>query len=525
MKKVISFLAATLCAFSPLLSQYPFIEWQNTIGGDDIDVLNCLQQTFDGGYILGGYSKSNISDDKTENSIGIGDYWVVKLDPNGDVEWQNTIGGGSNDELTSLQQTIDGGYILGGYSNSYISGDKTEHSVGYDDYWVVKLNSIGDIQWQNTIGGNSYEYFTSIQQTSDKGFILGGTSLSDISGDKTENNWGSIDFWVVKLDTSGAIQWQNTIGGESDDRLHSLQQTTDGGYIIGGSSSSNNWGDKTENRIGQFDYWVVKLDAAGAIQWQNTIGGSFNDQLYSIQQTADGGYILGGDSNSNISGDKTENSLGSHDFWVVKLDTDGVIQWQNTIGGSSDDFLHSLQQTVDGGYILGGSSSSDISGDKNQNSRGGLDYWVVKIDNLGVIQWQLTIGGSSGDGLNSICQTNDNGYILGGISHSYFSFDKIESNLGNGDYWVVKLSPTHLHAGEALPPLTGITLFPNPATDALFVYSEATSTLCLRNIFGLVLSTHTIQGESEIDLSRYPNGIYFLIEMETGIGHRILKTK
>ena len=193
------------------------IEWQNTIGGNYYDQLNSIQQTSDGGYILGGWSDSNISGDKTEDSQGNYDYWVVKLDAAGNIQWQNTIGGNSVDYLTSIQHTTDGGYILGGWSNSGVSGDKTENSQGANDYWVVKLDPIGYIQWQNTIGGGSYDYLTSIQQTTDGGYILGGMSQSDVSGDKTEICQGDFDYWVVKLDASGNIQWQNTIGGNSWD--------------------------------------------------------------------------------------------------------------------------------------------------------------------------------------------------------------------------------------------------------------------------------------------------------------------
>ena len=267
---------------------------------------------------LGGWSNSNISGDKTENSQGDYDYWVLKLDPTGNIQWQNTIGGSINDQLYSIQQTIDGGYILGGWSNSNISGDKTENSQG-TDYWVVKLDASGNIQWQNTIGGSFLDYLNCMQQTSDGGFILAGSSQSGISGDKTEDSQGGSDYWVVKLDAFGNIQWQNSIGGNSDDYLTSIQQTIDGGYILGGYSNSGISGDKTENYQGLYDYWVVKLDATGNIQWQNTIGGNSWDELISIQQTNDGGYILGGHSSSGISGDKTENSQGDYDYWVVKL--------------------------------------------------------------------------------------------------------------------------------------------------------------------------------------------------------------
>ncbi|MBP7713947.1 MAG: T9SS type A sorting domain-containing protein [Bacteroidia bacterium] len=415
------------------------IEWQNTIGGNYTDQLYSIQQTTDGGYILGGWSESYISGDKTENSFGGSDYWVVKLDSIGNIQWQNTIGGNSGDGLYSVQQTTDGGYILGGVSTSNISGDKTENSQGYIDYWVVKLDASGNIQWQNTIGGNSDDYLTSIQQTTDGGYILGGWSNSNISGDKTENSQGDYDYWVLKLDPTGNIQWQNTIGGSINDQLYSIQQTIDGGYILGGWSNSNISGDKTENSQGT-DYWVVKLDASGNIQWQNTIGGSFLDYLNCMQQTSDGGFILAGSSQSGISGDKTEDSQGGSDYWVVKLDAFGNIQWQNSIGGNSDDYLTSIQQTIDGGYILGGYSNSGISGDKTENYQGLYDYWVVKLDATGNIQWQNTIGGNSWDELISIQQTNDGGYILGGHSSSGISGDKTENSQGDYDYWVVKLT-------------------------------------------------------------------------------------
>src|SRR6185436_1320229 len=237
----------------------------------------------------------------------------------------------------------------------------------------------GNILWQKTIGGNDLEEFYSIQQTTDGGYILGGQSASNISGDKTEDEVGGGDYWLVKIDASGNIEWQNTIGGGDFDVLTSVHQTSDFGYILGGSSTSNISGDKNENSMGVWDYWIVKTDSIGNIQWQNTIGGSSWDQLYSIQQTSDSGYILGGISKSNISGDKSQNCLGGSDYWIVKTNVSGVLQWQKTIGGNDWEYLYSLQQTADGGYILGGFSPSNISGDKTDNPIGLDDYWIVKL--------------------------------------------------------------------------------------------------------------------------------------------------
>jgi hypothetical protein len=418
------------------------IELQNTIGGSGNDGLKSIQQTFDGGYILGGYSNSNVSGDKTETCIGGNDYWIVKIDSLWNIQWQNTIGGDASDVLSGVKQTADGGYILGGYSNSGISGDKTEAIVGtfgYGDFWIVKTDSIGNIQWQNTIGGNSIEILNAIQQTNDGGFIFGGRSDSNISGDKTESPFGFSDYWIVKTDSIGNIQWQRTIGGSSYDVLQSIEQTNDGGYILGGSSSSGISGNKTVNGDGFYDYWIIKVDSIGTIQWQNSIGGSSNDNLYSLKQTTDGGYILGGESNSIISGDKTENSFISSDYWIVKLNQFGIIQWQNTIGGSDWDVLNSIHQTIDEGYILGGYSFSSISGDKTENSLGDYDYWIVKIDTFGNIQWQNTIGGGGYDMLTYIQQTNNGGFILGGTSLSNISSDKIE-NCSFSDFWIIQLT-------------------------------------------------------------------------------------
>ncbi|MBK7887443.1 MAG: T9SS type A sorting domain-containing protein [Bacteroidetes bacterium] len=416
------------------------IQWQNTIGGSKIDGMFSVQKTNDGGFILGGHSDSNISGDKTENSFGYWDYWIVKTDSLGNIWWQNTIGGSAGDVLNSVQQTSDGGYILGGYSYSSIGGDKSENSLGVCDYWVLKTDSVGNIQWQNTIGGSNWDVLFTVQETVDGGFILGGESTSNISGDKSENSLGLKDYWVVKIDSVGNILWQNTIGGNDNDILTSIQQTTDGGYILGGYSISDISGDKTENSFGIWDYWIVKTDSLGNIQWQNTIGGSAGDKLNSVQQTSDGGYILGGYSESNISGVKTENCFGDEDYWIVKTDSIGNIQWQKTIGGSFEDYLISVKQTDDRGYFLGGHSLSNISGSKTENSIGDSDAWIIKTDSIGKIVWQNTIGGSLEESLFSLDITSNKEYVFGGKSDSNISGDKSENSLGNFDYWVVKLT-------------------------------------------------------------------------------------
>ena len=434
-KLLTTFILCHFVCFCNSQNQYD-IKWQNTLGGFDFDILNSIVTSPDGGYVLGGCSASNISVDKTEKCNGQLDYWVVKVDSLGIIQWQNTIGGSGSEEIASITPTSDGGYVLSGHSESNISGDKTENSNGQWDYWIVKIDSMGNILWQNTIGGSGVDNVLSIVSTPDGGFVVGGESWSNMSGDKSEDCLGGRDYWIVKIDSMGNIIWENTIGGSKDDLFSTIVFSADGGCLIGGTSDSNISGDKTEKSNGSYDIWILKMDGLGNILWQNTIGGSSGDGLSDISNTPDGGYILGGFSYSNISGDKTENSKGGADYWIIKIDSVGNFQWQKTIGGLSNDGLNKIASSPNGGYVLGGNSFSNISGDKTENSNGGVDYWVVQIDSMGAIGWQNTIGSMGNDNLRSIVRSSDGSYVLGSGSKSNISGDKTEMCYGKEDYWI-----------------------------------------------------------------------------------------
>jgi hypothetical protein len=428
---------------SPVFAQE--IEWQNTIGGDKVDKLKCIVRNNDGGAILAGSSSSNVSGDKTEVSKGGDDFWIVKIDSIGNIQWQRTLGGSDDDRLTSIQKVANGGLVLGGYSYSDISGNKWENSNGSYDYWIVKIGN-GMIHWQNTIGGSSYDALHSLQSTNDGGYILGGYSNSPTSGDKSEGTSGFVDIWIVKVDSVGVVEWEKTIGGNGSDGLYSLIQSKDNGFVLASASSSGISGEKNDSCRGLDDYWIIKFNSDGIIEWQKTIGGSDNDYPYAIQQTQDDGYIVGGKSLSPLSGEKTEGNKGDYDMWVIKIDSIGNTQWQNTIGGNNYDVLNSIVQTPDNEFLIGGMSGSGIGGDKTENVMGQFDYWVLKLDSLGNILWQNTIGGSDSDELNTVELTSKEGsYYLGGVSYSNSSFDKTENNVGgaNGDFWVIKLTESY----------------------------------------------------------------------------------
>lgn len=251
----------------------------------------------------------------TENQ-GLWDFWIVKLNNIGDIEWQKSYGGSSTDEAYSIHQTTDGGYIVAGTSTSN-NGDVTENH-GYSDFWIIKLFDNGDMEWQKSYGGSEFDIARSIQQTTDGGYIVAGES-SSTDGDATENQ-GLSDFWVIKLNSTGNMEWQKSYGGSGMDEAYSIQHTTDGGYLVAGRSHSND-GNVTGHH-GERDVWIIKLDGTGNIEWQKSLGGSDDDGAYSVQQTTDGGYIIAGYSSSN-DGDVTENN-GQYDFWIVKLVGDGT---------------------------------------------------------------------------------------------------------------------------------------------------------------------------------------------------------
>lgn len=345
-----------------------------------------------------------------------------------DILWEKSYGGKHAEYLYDAIATPDYGFILAGSSISDKNGNKEEKNKGDLDYWLWKMDEHGNMDWQKSFGGNKVDLLQSIAITHDGGFILGGTSSSDKGIDKKDFNKGLEDFWVIKLNAKGQELWQKTIGGSGMERLLSIAPSKDGGYILGGTSSSDKsdknaegtedlYG-KTEDSRGNMDYWVVKLDKDGKIIWQKTIGGLYADELKSIQQTTDGGYILGGYSNSPISGDKTEANFGMGDYWIVKLDEEGTITWQRTFGGDKDDNLFTLSQTKDGGYILGGNSNSSATHSKTKSNKEGTDFWVIKLDEKGTIDWQETYHYGKTDILTSIVENPDGTFLIGGYAQS-----------------------------------------------------------------------------------------------------------
>ncbi len=502
------------------LGQTAQINWDKTIGGTGIDNMTSVITTSDGGYFLIGDSKSNISGDKTENSKGERDYWVVKLKADRTVEWEKTIGGSGIDICTAVVQTSDGGYFVGGYSISNASGDKTEDNIGANDsfdYWVLKLNATGTIEWQKTLGGDLVEELHSVAQTSDGGYILGGHSNSNISGNKTEDSKGGSDYWIVKLASNGSIDWQKTIGGSQTDRwVNKIFQTQDGGYVLGGqsfsgSSASGPDGDKTEPNKGNGDYWILKLTTIGNIEWQKTLGGAQSDTFNDIIQSNTGGFLIIGSSDSGISGDKTEARRGDFsisDVWIVKLENGGDVSWDKTIGGARFDFGLSVVQDANNNYILGMYSNSNISDEKTEDSKGFYDYWVMSISESKMINWDKTIGGGDDDKLSKIIKDTSNNYVLAGSSISNISGDKTENSkqTGNNDFWIANFQISST-ASIKENSLSDVQIYPNPSSDKITINIDAIKSVDFFDINGKKVKTFS---KNRIDITDLKTGVYIL---------------
>ncbi len=324
MKFILIFVITSSIAFAQ-----PGIEWQKTIGGNNIDSFK-KNIVLSDGYLLSGQSSSNASGDKTVNGFGGARHgWIVKIDDNGEIVWQNVYGGNGAETNHDAIKTSDNGFLISNTSSSNISGNKTENSRGESDYWLVKIDEIGNIEWQKTIGGSGSEFDMMAIPCTDGGYFVGGSSRSPISGEKTENFRGfsslTADYWVLKLDENRNIEWQRTIGGEDEDLFKTVCQTNDGGFLIGGRSRSNIGFEKSENNRGNsHDFWILKLNPLGNIEWQKTIGSTDTDLLSDMIITPENDILIGGTSAGLISGDKTVASNGLSDFWILKLNSTGL---------------------------------------------------------------------------------------------------------------------------------------------------------------------------------------------------------
>lgn len=347
-----------------------------------------MQTTNDGGVVVAGETYSVYP--------GLTDVWILKLDSLGNSDWQRLYGGEKFERALSIQQTSDGGFIVAGSTDSFDVGGGT----GGTDAWVLRLAGNGDILWQKAYGGERNDEARDIQETSDGGFIFTGRI-----------NVGSHEEpWIVKLNSSGDVEWEKTIGIVSSDWVNSVREVGNGDLLVAGHTSSYG--------AGSDDMWLIRFSSEGEIIWQKTFGSTLSDGGGSIQVVSDGGFIVAGSTRSF--------GAGGQDAWILRLDDNGQIIWQRAYGGNADESASSVQATSDGGFIIAGSTESF----------GMLFYdaWVIKLDSLGNVLWQKTYGSIKEDYAVAVQEAEDGSLFMAGYTES---FDAVGT-----DIWVLKLDET-----------------------------------------------------------------------------------
>jgi hypothetical protein len=430
------------------------IVWQKSLGGTKSDIPHDLCPAADGGYVVAGESSSSNGD--VFHSRGASDYWIVKLDPQGNIVWKKSYGGTARDEAYSIDACTDGGFIVAGGTRSK-NLDVSDNHGGYD-FWIIKLKSNGNLEWKKAFGGPADEIAYDVKQTPDGGFVAVGFTKSK-TGDVTKQE-GLGDYWIVKLDEDGNLVWQKSFGGSLYDFAHAVVLTADGGYVVSGYARSGD-GDVNSNS-GEEDIWIIKLDSAGNLLWQQRYGDYAGEGTSAMVADEAGNFLSIGISHSDVG--LSEDSNGEHDYFLLKCDSEGTLQWSRCYGGSVTDDGNCMLKVSEGGYLIGGDAKSDNK--KVCVNHGEDDGWVIKLDDDGNMEWQISVGGSNSDGTQAIIPASDGGFIVANYSKS--TNGDVTGNHGNFDYWIVKLAPVSersqgttlqntLQQGRA-----SLTVYPNP---------------------------------------------------------------
>ncbi|MFZ2499868.1 MAG: hypothetical protein ACP5N0_13000 [Methanosarcina sp.] len=354
----------------------PVDGWNRTFENIEFDCRHSAHQTQDGGYILSGETIVNHDEDNANA-------FLMKLNSEGNEEWNRTFGGSAHDCTYSVHEITDGGYILAGYLEA--SGKIDERD---SDAWLIKTDSNGTEKWNKTFGGINHDSARSFKETNDRGYI--------IAGDTNSFGAGASDAWLIKTDSNGTEEWNKTFGGISEDHAFSVNESRNGGYIIAGYTNSSD--------PDGADAWLIKTDPNGTEEWNRTFGGTSSDYAYSVKELDDGGYIIGGYTESF--------GAGKADAWIIKTDSNGTEEWNRTFGGPNIDYSYFVQKTENGGFVLAGGTQPTSDYKDTQTL-------LIKTDSNGTEEWNMIFGGEDTDFRTFVQENRDGEYILIGGTYSY----------------------------------------------------------------------------------------------------------
>jgi hypothetical protein len=518
MKQLLSFLA--FLSIPALLAAQPVIEWEFSFGGTLKDGFTSgnnqqdqVDNTDDGGYIFTGYAYSDDGDVSGHHGLSsTADCWVVKLDSLGGIDWQRSLGGTKDELGYSVRQTSDGGYILVAHTSSDdgdVSGVHYDSTGNVSDIWVVKLDAQGAIVWQKAYGGSAHDLAYSVIETYDNNYVVAGRTLSN-DGDVSGQS-GSSDIWMLKIDNIGNIIWQKCFGGTKADYAYNVRETSDNGFILCGNTSSDDgdFAGTTSTMLGSA--FLIKTDSVANVEWVQVYGGNLFEWGFHVEQTPDGGYAFGINNGSS----DLPCYKGNLDYLFLRLDQTGSIVWQNCYGGSDGDWFKAFQPAGDGGFYLIGEANSidgDISG-----PIGSSDVWLVKIDSVGNIQWEKSYGGSEPDDGTSIISTPDGGLLIAAESNSNdFDVSGHHGSLAESDCWIAKLAPLTTSIEEGNTNIQTLSVSPVP------VSSEAMIKFSLLRHSDVSVNIYDISGRKVAEvfsgtLPSGPHNIYWNAGEETGL--------
>jgi hypothetical protein len=440
------------------------IQWQRCLGGTLDEAGFSIKTMFDSGYLVGGIAISN-DGDVSGNHSNQTDFWFIKLDTLGDIEWKKCYGGSDVDYLNNSNLTQDSGFVAAGYTGS-TNGDVTgmHLPVGATDGWILKCNQTGSIQWEKCVGGSDDDFLFDVIATSSNNYVAIGRAESsdgDVIGRHDSLCFWCADAWLSKYDLSGNLIKSKCFGGNNVDVGYSIAQTYDSGFIFAAGTYSSD-GDVSGLHGTDEDFWIVKIDTAWNIEWQKCFGGTGSDVPGDIICTRDSGYIVYGTSTS-MDFDVTGNH-GSEDAWVIKIDRLGNLIWGKCFGGSDYDNITKIIQKTDSSYSFSGYTES-IDGDLVNNPAYYFDVWLADIDSSGQIIWQQCLGGTFDDAAYDLVVDSTNSVFVGAtISNN----GNVSGNHGSFDIWVAKLSPLGNQISEANP-ITDFSTSFNPTTNNLLI--------------------------------------------------------
>jgi hypothetical protein len=412
------------------------IDWIKNYGGSGEDTAKSIILTADGGYAVFGFSNST-DGDMSQKTSEVNDYWLLKLDAEGNIIWSKTYGGSKDDRGQRVKQTADLGYIIIGYSQS--SDGDASNNEGFHDNWILKLNASGNVEWERSFGFSGHDHAYDVLQTTDGGyFFVGFVDVTASGGAGADSNKGRLitrhgvgEFWGTKLDGQGNLEWRHYFGGTANDRAYGVVQSNDGGFVLAGSTESSDF-DVTHNN-GSYDFWVIKITNSGELVWEKSFGGTGIDSAASISKTSDNGYVITG-STFSLDMDVSHQNGGS-DVWLIKIDDNGQLVWEKTYGGQEFDAAENVSLCANGGFLVSGNSKSndfDLSTNKGEN-----DFWLIKTDENGHIIWQTTFGGANLDFGFDAKENFDGSIVLVGETLSD-NFEGLQ-NKGKTDAVVIKI--------------------------------------------------------------------------------------